>query len=99
MSRTPNRIDHAKAACGFQAASKRPRCGNCQEIAENSPGFWACGRHGFAVTVYAVCNDWESAVEARKPVPNGSKTEIRPHGAETGSGALEAASPEVGRGR
>ena len=66
MSASP--IEHKKAAIGYVAATQRDRCGNCHHAGENSPGFWACRKHGLMVTVYAVCGDWT------RRVPHGFKT-------------------------
>lgn len=61
MSTSP--ITQKKALAGYVAATQRDRCGSCSWATEDA-NFWTCRKHGFMVTVYAVCNDWKSRVPA-----------------------------------
>lgn len=100
MSRSPSPVAFRRQQAGFVPATRRERCANCAHVEVHSTPVnsqvvrehsfdYSCDRVGFT-TAWAVCKGWESASQARKPVPNRSKTEIRPHGAETGSSAPAA---------
>ena len=93
MSRSPSPVAFRRQQAGFVPAAQRERCATCAQVRTYKPDAdtpeMSCPRVGF-VTAWAVCKGWESASQARKPVPNRSKSEIRPHGAETGSSASAA---------
>jgi hypothetical protein len=64
MRTTP--IDRAKAAMGYQSATRRPCCRNClhgQEAsrtgAYNDSYPWRCHKGGFGTTAQAVCERHE----------------------------------------
>jgi len=65
MSTSP--INARKTVQGYVPAPLRQRCQSCHHQV-SLDGLWlSCGRGGFAVTAYSVCNDWV------KKVPPGFK--------------------------
>lgn len=66
MSTSP--ITARKTMQGYVAASLRQRCATCQHQKSLDALWLTCSRGGFAVTAYAVCNDWTVKL------PNGLKT-------------------------
>ena len=66
MSTSP--INAAKNAQGYLAANQRQRCGTCQHARETQAGVHGgplqCRQGGFLVTVYAVCQQWQTRATA-----------------------------------
>jgi hypothetical protein len=54
MSALPSSIDAAKGRMNYQAALRRPMCGNCQHLIGNNT-YLSCGKGGFFTTRYAIC--------------------------------------------
>lgn len=72
----------AKAGMDFQAASQRPRCGNCRhhtmEYVDRMPPYdragIRCKQGGFMVTAYAVCAKHEPERRASHPAADQAAT-------------------------
>lgn len=58
MSTSP--VNARKMMQRFVPAGLRPRCATCSHLNSGLDLWLSCGRGGFAVTAYAVCNDWAS---------------------------------------
>ena len=67
MSTSP--ITARKTMQGYVAASLRQRCASCAHQRSLDALWLTCSRGGFAVTAYAVCNEWAPKRPAGKEPP------------------------------